>query len=446
MQLIKEWFRRNFSNPQVVFLALLLGLVFGLIMFMGNMLAPLLIALVLAYLLDGIVLRIQRHKVPRLIAVIVVYVFFMISFLLLILGVVPNMFQQTRSFVVNDLPEIVKKITPELQHAYQRYEEFKREKFKLPEFSTDEPEEDAVAEAGAEKLDEPESELARYLPVDPVHAPTNKVSATPPTDSTPASAPNPAVEIEAEEPPLIDLELITEEIEAQISSLGKRIGSNALGSIAGVVTFLVYLVLVPVLVFFFLKDKERIIRWTSRFMPKESQLAVRVWHDVNIQTSNYIRGKFWEIIIVWSVTHITFSLFGLKSALLLSLFVGLSVLVPYVGAAVMYLPVALIAFYQFGWGSQFVWIIIAYSIIQLLDGNLLAPVLLSEVTNIHPVAIIVSIVVFGGIWGFWGVFFAIPLATLINAVINAWPDDLSSSSPKSDSPPPEKQEPVELVS
>jgi len=50
------------------------------------------------------------------------------------------------------------------------------------------------------------------------------------------------------------------------------------------------------------------------------------------------------------------------------------------------------------------------------------PVLFSEAVNLHPIVIILSVVIFGGLWGFWGVFFAIPLATLIKAVVHAWPD------------------------
>jgi len=65
--------------------------------------------------------------------------------------------------------------------------------------------------------------------------------------------------------------------------------------------------------------------------------------------------------------------------------------------------------------------LIANGIIQALDGNLLAPLLFSEAVNLHPVAIIVAILFFGGLWGFWGIFFAIPLATVINAVVRAWP-------------------------
>ena len=56
-----------------------------------------------------------------------------------------------------------------------------------------------------------------------------------------------------------------------------------------------------------------------------------------------------------------------------------------------------------------------------LDGNVLVPLLFSEAVNMHPVAIIVAVLVFGGLWGIWGVFFAIPLATLVKAILYAWP-------------------------
>jgi len=107
--------------------------------------------------------------------------------------------------------------------------------------------------------------------------------------------------------------------------------------------------------------------------------------------------------------------------MLISMLVGFSVLIPYIGAAVVTIPVAIVAFIQFGFTAEFAWVMIAYGIIQLLDGNVLVPVLFSEVVSLHPVAIIVAVLVFGGIWGFWGVFFAIPLATLVNAVLRAWP-------------------------
>jgi len=146
-----------------------------------------------------------------------------------------------------------------------------------------------------------------------------------------------------------------------------------------------------------------------------------VWADVEGQIANYVRGKVGEILIVGAVAYVTFVALGLQYAALLATLVGFSVLIPYIGATVITLPIALVGFFQWGWGWDFGQLMIAYAIIQALDGNVLVPLLFSEAVNLHPVAIIVAILIFGGLWGFWGVFFAIPLATLVQAVLKAWP-------------------------
>jgi putative permease len=206
-----------------------------------------------------------------------------------------------------------------------------------------------------------------------------------------------------------------------VSGLGQSVLSISLATIPAIVTILIYLVLGPVLVFFFLKDKAQLVSWFTGFLPRDRGVIDQVWLEMDDQIGNYVRGKVYEIFIVGAVTHATFSFLGLSYAPLLGVLVGLSVIVPYLGAAVVTLPVALAAYLQLGWGNEFVWIMVAYGIIQALDGNLLVPLLFSDVVNLHPVAIIIAVLVFGGLWGFWGVFFAIPLATLVKSLLRAWP-------------------------
>ena len=210
-------------------------------------------------------------------------------------------------------------------------------------------------------------------------------------------------------------------IRREMTEFGQEIVTLSLSSVVGVITIMIYLVLMPLLVFFFLKDKQLINEWFTSFLPSERTFASQVWKDVDRQVANYVRGKFWEIIIVWAVSVVVFSMMGLQFAMLLAVLVGLSVIIPYIGAAVVTIPVLLIAWFQWGWGPDFIWLMVAYGVIQALDGNVLVPMLFSEVVNLHPVAIVVAILFFGGIWGFWGVFFAIPLATLVQAVITSWP-------------------------
>ena len=209
----------------------------------------------------------------------------------------------------------------------------------------------------------------------------------------------------------------------EIANVGQSVLSTLLVSIQGFITILVYLVLVPLLVFFFLKDKDLLLSWAAKLLPRKENraLTTQVWQEANQKVSNYIRGKLLEILIVWVVSWIVFAALGLNYAPLLSFLVGISVIVPFLGAAVITIPVAMVAYAQWGLSAEFAYLMIAYAIIQFLDGNLLVPFLFSEVVNLHPVAIISAILIFGGIWGVWGVFFAIPLATVVNAVLKAWP-------------------------
>ena len=147
----------------------------------------------------------------------------------------------------------------------------------------------------------------------------------------------------------------------------------------------------------------------------------QVWTEMNQQIANYIRGKVIEILIVGAVSYICFVVLNVNYAALLAVVVGLSVLVPYIGATVATIPVALIGLFQWGLGNEFMILMIVYAVIQALDGNVLVPILFSEAVNLHPVAIISAVLIFGGLWGFWGIFFAIPLATLFKAVLYAWP-------------------------
>lgn len=224
------------------------------------------------------------------------------------------------------------------------------------------------------------------------------------------------------------LDQVFDILRVEMSKYAQHVLSFSVSSLKGLITVIVYLILVPLMVFFFLKDKDLILEWVSKIFPEERGMAKEVWHEANIQFTNYIRGKSYEIIIVWIASYILFLVLDLDFAILLSLFVGLSVLIPYVGAIFMFFPVTLVAVFQWGMDIEIVYTMISYIILQMLDGYLLAPLLLSEVVNIHPIAIIFSILLFGGLWGFWGLLFAIPLATLLHAFMKAWIERLKQGA------------------
>lgn len=226
-------------------------------------------------------------------------------------------------------------------------------------------------------------------------------------------------------PQLVNAEQVNEIssfIRSEILVFGQSLLTQPFASVVGLITILIYSVIVPLLVFFLLKDKKQILNWIEHFLPADRELTNEVWFEVNQKIASYVRGKFLEVFIVTVVTYAAFVLLQLNYAILLAVLVGLSVIIPYAGAAVVTLPVMLVAYAQWGISSDFLYVLIVYTVIQFVDGNVLVPLLFSEVVNLHPVAIIVAVLFFGGLWGLWGVFFAIPLATLINAVITLWPE------------------------
>ena len=360
-QLFRNWIDRYLSNPQVIILVFLLLVGFLFVSILGTMLAPVLAAVVIAFLLEGIVGRLHALKIPRRVAVLIVFILFIASLVFIMLWLLPLLSRQIGQFL-QDLPAMIAGGQQQMMHLPEKY----------PELIS-------------------QSQIRQFIDV----------------------------------------------LSTELTGLGQNLLSLSLASVRGLITSIVYLILVPLLVFFFLKDKELIIAWGKGFLPEDRGLATEVWHEVNLQVVNYVRGKVWEILIVWGVTWVTFLLLELKFPVLLSLFVGLSVLVPYIGATVMFLPVGLIAFFQWGLNSDFVYTMVAYSVIQALDGNLLVPLLLSGVVNLHPVAIIVAVLLFGGLWGIWGLFFAIPLATLVHAVVKVLGTGNRTRPDASPAPPPD---------
>ena len=223
-----------------------------------------------------------------------------------------------------------------------------------------------------------------------------------------------------------------DELPNLFANLGSQLNTllaQALGQIAGTISFafsaLIYAILIPLMVFFFVKDKETLLPLISFFAPEQKGLMDSIFNEMNDQLYNYVTGKLIEIFIVTSVSYLAFSFLGLPYTFLLALLVGLSVMIPFFGAILVTVPVLLVGLYEWGISTEFWWLLGLYLIIQALDGNVLVPLLFSARNKLHPVVIVIAVLFFGGIWGFWGLFFAIPLATFVKAIINSWPKPLS---------------------
>lgn len=357
LEIFNKWYQRYLNEEESILLLLLLIAGVVILVTVGDILAPVLAAIVLAYLVQGVANVLQRAGLPQWLGFTLAFIVFIGSFFGVILGLLPLVWRQLVG-LAGEIPRML----------------------------------------------EQGRELLAVLP--------------------------------AQYPEIFSQQQLNQVIGAaqvEVAAFGQRLVTRTLAGIPGFLTVTVYLVLIPIMVFFLLKDRQQIADWLASFLPRKRPLLQRIWAEMNVQFSNYARGKIVEIVIVGAVSYVTFTWLGLNYAALLGLLVGLSVIIPYIGAFLITIPILMVAFFQWGISGEFYVVMAAYVIIQILDGNVLVPLLFSEAVNLHPVAIIVAVLFFGGVWGLWGVFFAIPLATLIKAVINAWPTrEVEQAAPAGD--------------
>jgi putative permease len=312
LDMLLQWYRRRFTDPQAIALLAILVAGFCILYFFNGILAPLLVAIVLAYLLEWPTVRLQHIGLSRTVAVSVVLLLFAGILMLGILVIAPVTWQQGVNLLA-DLPSMLNRFYDFAATLPKRYP--------------------ALVDAGI-------------------------------------------------------IDMMAENMRSKLSGLGESVVKYSLASLVGLLTLAIYLILVPMMVFFLLKDKEQMLNAVRRVLPRDRGLAGQVWAEMNQQVTNYIRGKVLEMIIVGVATYLVFWVMDLRYSLLLAVLVGISVLIPYIGAMLVTIPVVIVAMFQWGLGADFWTLIVAYLVVQGLDGNVIVPLLFSEAVNLHPLVII----------------------------------------------------------
>ncbi len=373
--LFKNWYRRHFSQPGTIEFALVLIAIFIIIYYFMWLVGPLVVAVCLAYVLDwGVCGLINKFKMSRHCASLAVMGAFVAAAVLALVLVVPQIIRQGAQFydaLVSLSSDVISEQTT------------------------------VDTEHGTVMISDVDSIVARQL-----HNVIDEL-------------PDPI-------PSMISREDITKALRSMRTAVtvytANLMRNQLMPSVVNVFTYLMYLVIVPIFAFLLLYNKE-IMQQRARIylLPNNQNLIRQFWPRLSLQIEGYIRGKILHIIIIAIVNTLAFRFFGLNYAVLLGVGVGLSVVIPYVGAVLIGIPVILISVIQFGLSYDLLWLLLTYLIIQLADSNLLTPMLFSKALNLDAFSILAAILIFGGLWGFWGVFFAIPLATFIKTLLLGWP-------------------------
>ena len=242
LDILQQWYHRHFTDPQTVIFAFIL-IVGALLIFVLNAhLMPILVAVIIAYLAEGMVVGLHRINFGRTVSASFVTALMITTILLAFFVLLPLLSRQI-SDLFREMPFMFARGQQLLLHLPEEYPDY----------------------VSAQQIEE-----------------------------------------------------ILTLVRTELASLGQRVVSLSLSSVVGVITFLVYMILLPLMVFFFLKDKQMILGWLATFLPDERRLLRTVWAELDIKIASYVRGKVIEVLIIWLASYIAFALIGLNFAMLLS--------------------------------------------------------------------------------------------------------------------------------
>lgn len=336
---------------------------------MGTLLAPFVLAVVLAYILDPVVDRLERARLPRTLAIVVLSLPVLGALALLLFLGVPALAHQVQSLIARS-PELVERLATWIEGL----------------------------QAGILGLDLPfvdEEDLVQRLR-----------SLSPETVTAFVQEKQQEIGIGAW---------------AAVLGLGRGLGT--------VFTILGYVVLTPVITFYLLRDWDAIIARITGYIPRRRRESwTRFGREYNRLLSRYLRGQVLAAAVVGVLTWLGLWAAGFPYSGLVGAVAGIFNLVPYLGLVVSLVPALIIAILSGAFLASLAKIAIVFSIVQFLDANIIAPRIVGESVGLHPVWVILAIAIAGVFLGFVGLLLAIPGAILVKLLLQAGVERYHASS------------------
>jgi len=312
-----------------------------LVWLLSPILAPFLFAAILAYILDPLVEKMSRRRVPRTLAVVIVMFLALLLIVALALIVLPLFYKELR-LLADRIPTFLvwmnETVSPWLNDRFQ---------------------------------------IAFQLDIDTVKQIAGRVLAN------------------------------NQDIVPQLLD-SLRIGGLAL------VAFFANLLLIPVVLFYLLRDWGVLVGRVDRLIPRRYHERVTgIVREIDTVLAEFLRGQL-VVIGVMTVFYVTtLWLIGLEFALPIGIITGVLVFIPYIGAMTGFVLGTIAALLQFGASMSLVWIWTAFFAGQAIEGMVVTPKLVGERVGLHPVAVIFALLAFGQLFGFFGVLLALPASAAL---------------------------------
>ena len=363
---------------------LLIGsLVVGAISFLQPVLTPIAVAAILAFLLEPVVRFSMRLGLSRLISIILVYLAFAAFFVGLLVYIIPPAYRQGSTLVKN-FPGYMQKTQALTTRTFENLHRLSSLDF-LRSDQTDQPANEQLSALVSQSIKDAGNWVQQKIP--------------------------------------------------DLAVESGRFLQRSLGGFLGVFGLLLSMILVPIFLFFFLKDSASIAENWSRYLPlRASPLKneiVSLVGEINSYLISFFRGQLIVSLIDGFLISVALLVLGLDFAILIGLMVGVLGLIPYLGMMICYIPAVIIAAAQFGDWTHPLIVTAIFILANNIDGIFIAPKIVGESVGLHPLTVIVSVLAWSLILGgLLGALLAVPLTATIKVLLKRyfWDRPASSSS------------------
>lgn len=234
---------------------------------------------------------------------------------------------------------------------------------------------------------------------------------------------------------LISLDEVTRTVNRTLLESWGRI-QEALFSFAGSVTGylgnlftkIVGIIVFPIITYYFLSDKEKILAGIYKIIPAHrKEPLLKLAKDVDTALSQFVRGRILMAAFVGVITMIFLFIFGIEFAVVIGIITGIADIIPYIGPFMGFLPAVLLALMQGPFAA--IRIAVIFVLIQWVENNILGPKLLGDSTGLHPFIILLSLIVGGSLFGVLGMIFSVPVVAVLRILWKHYNDSVHRRLP-----------------
>ncbi len=203
---------------------------------------------------------------------------------------------------------------------------------------------------------------------------------------------------------------IAREVSIKLHNFSATLLRKSFNLIFAIISSFTYIITVPFMMFFILKDGRRIKKFIIQIVPNRYfEMSLNLFYKANSQLGNYIRGQLLVSSIIATLSIIALYSLNIPYFFIIGVIAGLANMIPYFGPIVGALPGVVVAMVETGSMESVVGVIVAFALIQLLDNVLFSPVIVSKSVQVHPLLVILVILVGGNLGGILGMLVAVPI-------------------------------------